>query len=192
MGESAARDNALEEMLSTLTPLRATKLAQAVSELDRLNAERSAAASQGNELWQRRLSESAAAEERSRAERAAKASATFDAELKDWEPVGLTADEVAAARAVYSGQGATLQDASRAALWAVAGPRAAQQLLDAQERVAELEGELEKLRGAQPGLGNATTGGLATPGDESADEPTSTSYAERIAREAMRAGLRFG
>lgn len=191
LGESSYRDNAIEELLSTLPPLRATKLTQAVADLDRLTAERASMASQSGELYKQWLSEENSARERANAERIAKASSTFDAELKEWEPVGLTADDVAAARSVYSGQGATLQDASRAALWAVAGPKVAAQLQEALNRQAELESELSKLRGAQPGVGAAAAGALPSGADDD-DDPTTTSYADRIAKQFLRQGGRFG
>jgi len=190
--ESVARDNALEELLATLSPLRATKLASAVASLDQLTAERSAAASRGGELWNQRLAQQQAQQERANQERISRASSTFEAELKEWAPVGLSAEDIANARSVYSGQGATLQDASRAALWAVAGPKAAQMASELQARVAELEGELGKLRKAQPGVGAAGGGALPANGDGEEDEIATTSYAERIARQSMRAGLRFG
>lgn len=189
LNESTYRDNAIEELIATLPPLRAAKLTQAVADLDRLTAERALAAQSGNELFQRRISEAQAAQERQAAEHASRASATFDSELKDWESAGVTVEEVAAARSVYTGKDATLQDASRAALWGAVGPRVAAQLNEANARVAELEGELAKLRGAQPGVG-ASTGGEIAQSDE--DDPTTTGYSEHIARSAARAGLRVG
>lgn len=190
MGESSVRDNAIEELIATLPPLRAAKLTQAVADLDRLTAERAAAAAQGGELWQRRMAESTAAQERARSEQSARALATFDAEVKDWESVGVTADEVALARSVYTGKDATLEDASRAALWGAVGPRIGALLQAEQARVAELEGELAKLRGAQPGVGAAPSGGEVASGED--DDPASTGYSQRIINEAMRRNVRVG
>lgn len=191
LGESSYRDEQIEAFLSSLSPLRATKLTQAVADLDRLLVERNALASQGSELWKTWVAEENANRERANTERIAKVNSTFEAELKEWEPVGLSKDDIANARSVYSGQGATMQDASRAALWAVAGPKAAQMAQDLQAKVTELEGELAKLRKIQPGVGAAGGGALPT---ESADDDdsTTTGYAERIARQAMRGGVRFG
>ena len=191
MGESTYRDNAIEEMLATLPPLRATKLTQAVANLDQLSAERASAAAQGGEMWQKRVADFNASQSRANEERIAKASATFDSELKEWQSAGLTPDEIASARSVYTGKDATLQDASRAALWGAIGPRVANVLQATQARVAELEGELAKLRGAQPGVGAAASGTLPVAAAGEDDDPSITSYAERIAREAARAGLRW-
>lgn len=192
MPESSYRDQQVEALLNDLPPLRATKLTQAVADLDRLTAERQQLASQGSELYKSWTAEESAARERANAERFKKANDTFESELKEWAPVGLTPEEIASARSVYSGQGTTLQDASRAALWAVAGPRAAQMAQDAQARVAELEGELKKLRGAQPGIGAAGGGALPSGAADVEDDPDITSYATRIANQAARAGVRFG
>ncbi len=190
--ESAYRDEQIEAFLATLPPLRATKLSQAVADLDRLSLERKQAASKGGEMWQRRVSEATAATQRTAAEREQAANRTFDTELKDWEVAGVTPEEADAARSVYTGKGATLQDASRAALWGAVGPRVAQQLGEAQSRIAELEGQLSKLRVAQPGIGAAGGGGdiPSTNGEE--DDLNTTSYADRIAKQALRAGVRFG
>lgn len=188
---SAWREEQLNSIMAGLTPLRATQLANAVADWDGLDAEREAARARGGEIWKSNLSAQQAQQERANAERIARAASTFDAELKEWEVAGVTAEEAAAARSVYTGQNATLQDASRAALWGAVGPRVASQLVEAQGRIAELEGELSKLRSAQPGVGAAASGALPTePTDD--DDPSATGYAERIARQAMRAGLRFG
>lgn len=192
MGESSYRDNAVEELLASLPPLRATKLTQAVADLDRLSAERASLASQSGELYKQWLSEEQSQRERQNAERIAKATTTFDTEVKAWESAGITPDEVAAARSVYTGKDATLQDASRAALWGAIGPRVAGALQEANARVVELEGELAKLRAAQPGVGAAASGALPSGSGDDEDDPGITGYAERIARQAARAGIRFG
>lgn len=192
LGESTYRDNAIEELISTLPPLRAAKLTAAVADLDRLASERAAAAAQGGELWNRRMSEATAAQERAAAERNAAATRTFDAEVAEWQSAGIvTPEDIENARSVYSGKGSTLQDAARASLWAAAGPKLAQQAQDALARVAELEGELSKLRGAQPGVGAAASGALPSAATDE-DDPSTTGYAERIARVALQSGVRFG
>lgn len=192
MGESSYRDEQIEALLTTLPALRATKLTQAVADLDRLTSERAAAAAQGGERWNRQVATYQEQEARKQAERSARATSTFDAELRDWESLGLTPEEIATARSVYSGQGATLQDAARASLWAVKGPQLARMVQDLQAQLAELEGERSKLRSAQPGVGAAGAGAAPTSGSDDDDDPISTSYAERIAKQAMRQGLRFG
>jgi len=188
--ESAYRDEQIEAFLATLPPLRATKLSQAVADLDRLSLERQSAAANGGEILKRKVTEATSASQRTAQEREASANRTFDTELKDWEVAGVTPTEVEAARSVYTGKGATLQDASRAALWGAVGPRVAQQLQASQERIAELEVELGKIRAAQPGVG-ASGGSIAAQNGEDDDLDT-TSYADRIAKQALRAGVRFG
>jgi hypothetical protein len=190
--ESAWRDQQIEEVLVGMTsPLRASKLAGALAELDRIQAEKSAVianSSQNFKLLQTRAQE---AEARAQQERSHRLNSTFESELKEWEAAGVTPDEVAAARSVYSGNGASLQDASRAALWGAVGPRVVQQLQTVQAEKAELEAELKRLRGAQPGVGAGGSGALpSTPDDD--DDPNVTSMADRIAKQAMRAGIRFG
>lgn len=188
---SAWREEQLNQIISGLTPLRATQLANAVAEWDGLDLEREAARARGGEMLQKNILSHNEQQARENQERIQRATTTFEAELKEWEPVGLNAEEIASARSVYSGQGATLQDASRAALWAVAGPRVATQLQEAQSRVEELEGQLAKLRGAQPGVGASAAGALPSGADDE-DDPSITTYADRIAKQAMRAGVRFG
>ena len=189
--EGAYRDEQIEALYSSLPPVRANRLMTAVGELDRLSLERSAAAAKGGDLLASRVAEYTASQERATQERNARAAATFDAELKEWEVAGVTPAEVELARSVYTGKNATLQDASRAAFWGAVGPRVASVLQDSQARVAELEGELGRLRSAQPGVGAAASGALPAASADDDDE-SSTSYAERIARQAARAGVRFG
>lgn len=193
MPESSYRDEQVEALLSSLPPLRATKLTQAVADLDRLAAERNALASQGSELWKTWTAEEAAARDRANQERSATATRTFEAELKEWQQAGIefSKEELENARSVYSGKGSTLQDASRASFWAVKGPQVAQQANELAARVAELEGQLTKLRGTQPGVGASGSGALPSASDDD-DDPSVTSYADRIAKAALRGGVRFG
>lgn len=189
--ESSYRDEQIEALVATLPPLRATKLTNAVSALDGLSIERATAAQQGSEIWQRRQNEWNAQQERQNAERIAKATSIFDAELKEWEPVGLSKEDLDNARSVYTGKGSTLQYAARAALWAVVGPKAAAMAQELQAKVGELETELAKLRGAQPGVGAAASGALPSDGADD-DDPAMTSYSDHIAKQALRSGVRFG
>ena len=191
MPRSPFRDQKIAEIAESLPILQRDELLASARALNRLDAERSRAAAQGGEIWQRKQNEWVEQQERQNAERIAKASSTFDAELKEWEPVGLSKEDLDNARSVYSGKGSTLQDAARAALWAVAGPKAAAMAQELQAKVGELEIELTKLRGAQPGVGAAASGALPSDGADD-DDPAMTSYSDRIAKQALRSGVRFG
>jgi hypothetical protein len=191
MPESSFRDEKIEEMLTTLPAFRAAKLSQAVASLDNLTLEKQSLAAQGSELYKSWTAEETAARERQVSERNSKVTAAFESEVKEWANAGLTQEEIATARSIYSGQGNTFQDASRAALWAVTGQRAVKQLQELSQRNQELEQELGKLRKAQPGVG-AAAGGAIPASDDLEDDPNVVSYAERVARQHLRAGGTFG
>lgn len=186
--ESAYRDEQIDSIVSELGGgMRAAKLTQAVADLDRLSAERTAMASRGSELFKTWTAEESAAREAANAKRTAEATATFENELATWRSATTLDDsDIATARSVYSGQ-ADLRDAANAALWAVVGPRLAQAASADRARVAELEAELGKLRRVQP-TPTADTGGAAPSTGDSDDDPN-MSYIEKIAREAVNGGF---
>jgi hypothetical protein len=183
MPESTYRDEQLDQILNEMgTGMRHAKLSQAVAEYDRINAEKQALSSRGSEVYKQWQSEEQANMTRQQQERTKQALQTFDSELKTWGSA-VTEQDAAIARDVFNGQ-ADLQDAARASLWAVYGPKVAGQALAKDKRIKELEAELSKFRSVQPGKGNA--GGSPQVSDE---VPEGTSYADAIGRLVSQQGL---
>lgn len=181
--EGNYRDEQLDAMLQEVGGgIRGSKLTQAVAELDRIAAEKQALSSRGSELYKQWQSEEQANYQRQQQERQRQALGAFEEELKGWGSV-VNEEDAKVARDVFNGQ-ADLQDAARASLWAVAGPKIASQAMAKDKRIAELEAELSKYRSVQPGKGNAT----ATQ-PVSDDIPEGTSYSEAIARAVQQAGI---
>ena len=187
MPESVYRDQQIDAILTDLGPgVRGAKLAQAVADLDRVAAERHALAQRGSDVYKQWQSEEQAALQRQQQEREQQATRIFDAELTAWREAGYLNDgqEVALAKSVFSGQ-ADYQDAARASIWAVAGPKLAAQAMAHQKRVAELEAEVAKLRSVQPGT--ASDAGSQMPGGD--EMPEGLSYSDAIARLVQQNGL---
>lgn len=190
MPESSWRDEQLDQVIQDMgTTLRATKLTQAVADVDRLNAEKVQLAQRGSEVWKQWNQEATDAQQRQVQERNAQATNTFESELAIWKgATELSEDEVSIARNVFSGNGMTYKDMANAAMWGVVGPRMAQAALADKARVTELESELARLRGAQPGIKPDGSGAIPDT-DPGTEEITSTSYIDRIAKEAVANGF---
>lgn len=184
--ESAYRDEQIDAILQEIgSNFRQSKLTQAVAEIDRVNAERHALASRGSEIYKQWQADEQRDMQRQRQEREQQAIRTFDTELQGWQQAGYLKDEKEAsvARDVFIGKG-DLEDAARASMWAVVGPKLASSSMEKDKRIRELEAELAKFRSVQPG--RETSGGNAPTASD--DIPSDAGYGEAIGRLVQQAG----
>lgn len=186
MPESAYRDQQIETLLGELPPMRSTKLAQAVADLDRLSAEKQQLSKRGSDIFKQWQAEDQQNARRQQQEREQAVKTTFESVVKEWKQAGAELDDsgVELARDVFMGQ-RDLKDIATAAMWVAVGPRAVATAQKLQKQLAEANAELGKLRSAQPGTSNDA--GSKLNGEE--DIPQGLSYADAIVQAALKAGL---
>lgn len=173
------RDQQLDEAIKDLDSTAQRRISSALNVLEAIEIERE------TEIAQRRASFDATQEAKlfaGRAEqqrRAAALQATFDSQIKEWsdpqsgieyfQAIEGNAEHNAAvnetrelAKRIYFGDSElTEQDMATAALWSAVAPRLAADLTRYAEENTQLKAELDRIRGASPGLGLSSAPGSA-------------------------------
>jgi hypothetical protein len=191
MEDPIEQESAMDDLMLELSPTKQAQMGAIVLGVRSLQAERAAELAKANEHVGR-LREEQQAEAQKRIESAKQA---MESEISSFQgddglPVfqkrtGDTAEDkewnaavdktIERARKIFMGDKVPAQQLARASLYAAAFPTLVKQMHSQAERIAQLEGELQKMTAAEPG-GGTSSAGFGDAGGEKAPK----SFTERV------------
>lgn len=188
--DSEYRTRLIEDIAKDISPFSQNRLAVAISQLDQVNNEKAAFASQGSEIWRQWQQEEQQQLQQRSAQSRQQADNAFETELNSWKTSeffnnreGDSAHNQAVerrintAKAIYGGE-LDYSALARATLWASLGPDLVADSRAKAQRIAELESQISRQRSAEPGTG--TNSG----GNDTQEDLSGLSYSDAIAKMA--------